>query len=394
MIQKNKIDEIDLEDLQKLIDNEIPEGRTIEYKEKINVGNDEEKREFLADISSFANTDGGDIIFGITENRNTGFPEKIVGLDITNADEEIRRINSIIQNGLQPRITPPQSHSIKLSTGKYVIIIRIKKSWNSPHRIIFKGWDKFCSRNSKGKYQLDVIELRNAFNLSESRFDKISTFINRRIHSIHYGDSPLQTIETPKVILHVIPINAFDPQTLIDFTQYPEIIKDIATLTDYKLIGTFNSDGKVKIGKVGEKNPYEYVQLFRNGIIESVGSNYLIGIEDSCIPLTPFEEKIIDASKNYLLALKGLNIEGPIIIFLTLVGVQKFTRCTDKNRYPMLERDIPQIQKEILTLPEVMIEEYNENIENILKKTFDALANACGLEKSQNYDENGNRKKQ
>jgi hypothetical protein len=44
------------------------------------------------------------------------------------------------------------------------------RSWIAPHRV--KANDKFYGRNSKGKYPLDVSELRTAFMLSEQLTEK------------------------------------------------------------------------------------------------------------------------------------------------------------------------------------------------------------------------------
>ncbi|MCD6594362.1 ATP-binding protein, partial [bacterium] len=68
MIAKN-IDQISEEDLQALIDNSVLEGKTIEYKQSLPGNSDSDKKEFLADISSFANASGGDLIYGILEDR-------------------------------------------------------------------------------------------------------------------------------------------------------------------------------------------------------------------------------------------------------------------------------------------------------------------------------------
>jgi len=391
MILKGKTDEITLTDIKNLIENEVPEGRTIEYKADLNIKNDEERREFLADISSFANADGGDIIFGITENRESGFPENIVGISISNLDEDLRRVNSIIETGLQPRIFPIQNKHIKLENGKYLLIYRIKKSWNGPHRIIFKSWDKFFSRNSKGKYPLDVSELRNAFNLSESRFDKIRSFIQRRSHEIYYGDYPVQMEVGPKVICHVIPANAFDPQNTIDLSQNIRFIENISTLTGYQSRGNFNFDGIMKTScNPVKKTVFEYVQIYRNGVIESVGGEFLLGIQESCIPLKHFEDKVIEACKNYIKNMKEMNIENPIFIFITIVGAQNFTMCVNKGRF---FGEPQKIRKEILQLPDLIVNDFDLIIEDELKKTFDGLANACGLERSEYYDNEGKRKK-
>ena len=114
MINKD-IDQITEQDLQELIDNEVIEAKTSEYKGELPGGTDSEKKEFLADISSFANASGGDIIYGITSDKNTGKPLELKGLSITNADNEILRLENIIRDGIEPRIPSINTKSIQLT---------------------------------------------------------------------------------------------------------------------------------------------------------------------------------------------------------------------------------------------------------------------------------------
>ena len=51
-------------DLEELIEHGIPEGKTVEHKRVLPGNADACKREFLADVSSFANAAGGHIIYG------------------------------------------------------------------------------------------------------------------------------------------------------------------------------------------------------------------------------------------------------------------------------------------------------------------------------------------
>src|SRR6185295_5139153 len=81
------------QDIEALVTNAVSEGRTIEYKEQLPGGSDDDRREFLADASSFANAAGGDLIYGIREKRNaggqaTGMPEGAEGLPSINPDAE------------------------------------------------------------------------------------------------------------------------------------------------------------------------------------------------------------------------------------------------------------------------------------------------------------------
>jgi predicted HTH transcriptional regulator len=59
--------EITESDLLGLITNGIAESRTLDYKRSLPGNSDADKKEFLADVSSFANTAGGDLVFGIDE---------------------------------------------------------------------------------------------------------------------------------------------------------------------------------------------------------------------------------------------------------------------------------------------------------------------------------------
>lgn len=96
------LDQIAEADILALITNSVAEGRAIEYKRDLPGTSDADKREFLADVSSFANTAGGDLIYGIEESQGT--PTRIVGLSISDPDLQIRRLDDSLASGLEPRI--------------------------------------------------------------------------------------------------------------------------------------------------------------------------------------------------------------------------------------------------------------------------------------------------
>ena len=88
------------EDLQTLVDNSVLECKTIEYKQALPSNSDSDKKEFLADVSSFANASGGDLIFGIIADKKTGAPKSLEGLSIENIDQEILRLENMIRGGI------------------------------------------------------------------------------------------------------------------------------------------------------------------------------------------------------------------------------------------------------------------------------------------------------
>lgn len=162
------------DNLLDLIANQVAEGRMLDYK-LIQPGNsDDDKKEFLADVSSFANTAGGHLIFGMEEDQ--GIALNLPGISGFDSDREKLRLENIIRDGIAPRIAGISIQSVQLQNGNLVIVIHIPKSWSSPHMVTFKGTSRFFARNSAGKYQLDVQEIRQAVLLSESTAERIKSF--------------------------------------------------------------------------------------------------------------------------------------------------------------------------------------------------------------------------
>jgi hypothetical protein len=266
MINK-QLEHIIKEDLERLIENSVSEGKSIDYKIKYFLNSEKEKGEFLADISSFANTSGGDLIFGIKE--EDGIAKGIDGISLSNIDSEKLKIESLIRDGIEPRIQP-DIHVVSIDNTKIVLIIRIHKSWLSPHRVIFKGnsktKDQFYARSSAGKYQLDTGQLRTAFGLSNSLVDKIKDFRTKRIASLVANDTPIPFNSDGKIVLHIIPLEAFSLKMQLNINQMEKILENLRPLLCNGYSYRINLEGFLKYDEE------TYIQLYRNGIIEAVKS--------------------------------------------------------------------------------------------------------------------------
>jgi len=386
LITKN-IEQIKNEDLQFLIDNSVLERKTIEYKQSLPGNSDSDKKEFLADVSSFANASGGDLIYGIIQEKDTGFPKQLVGLEIENVDREILRLESIVRDGIEPRIPSVYTRPIPLSNSKVALIIRVLRSWISPHRVSFKGHDKFYSRSSNGKYPLDVSELRIAFNLSETIIERIRRFRENRISKTYANETPVPFYDNAKIVLHLIPITAFDPTQSHDVqkiaSQHDKLKPMICAVWDYR----YNLDGFLTYCGGRSGKTHSYVQIFRNGIIEAVEGLLLKPQENELvIPGMAYEQELVKALPDYLSVLKAFNVGLPIFIFLTLIGVKGYSMAFD---WRFWRGEVHTIDRDVLFLPEVVIENYEDRLEDILKPIFDSVWNSCGFPRSLNYDDNG-----
>lgn len=212
-------DKLSEADFQELIDNKVPESKTLDYKVELKF-TDRDKREFLADVSSFANTAGGYLLIGIKEEG--GVPTGLPGLEFDNPDAEKLKLISLIRDCTEPRIPGISITPVLLQNSRYILAIHIPKSWALPHVVsIEKHW-RFYARHSGGKYQLDVPELRQAFLMSDTLAEKIRRFHVERATQIISGEVPLFLAKGPQFIIHIVPVDAFGSGQKVDVTMLPE----------------------------------------------------------------------------------------------------------------------------------------------------------------------------
>ena len=127
-------------DLKTLVDNtDYRENEYIDYK--LNFAflemsrgkeRDAKKAEFKSDVCSFANAEGGYILFGIREKN--GCASVIEGIDIPNDNTdkfELDRSSDL--TGIQPKTPSIQFHFVNLESGKYIVILFIRHDGFAPY---------------------------------------------------------------------------------------------------------------------------------------------------------------------------------------------------------------------------------------------------------------------
>jgi predicted HTH transcriptional regulator len=147
------IDSLTIEDLRALVANGVSEGRSLEYKEELPGGSSGDRKEFLADVSAFANTSGGWLLYGISEERDdagkpTGVPREMRGVQ-GNQDAEMLRLDSIARDGIEPRIHGLRWRAIPLTDSAFVLVCWVPKSLHSPHMVWFEKCEVLEGRERK-----------------------------------------------------------------------------------------------------------------------------------------------------------------------------------------------------------------------------------------------------
>src|SRR5216683_4007848 len=159
--------ELDASDIQQLVDDGTEESTTLEYKQQLPQGGDDDRREFLYDVAALANTAGGFLLFGIAEKRDaqskpTGIAGEIVGVESANLSSEVARLENIIRDSIAPRLSGISSKVLTCGD-RTVLVLSVPRSWNTPHMVTFKQANKFYGRVTSGKYPMSIDEIRRSF---------------------------------------------------------------------------------------------------------------------------------------------------------------------------------------------------------------------------------------
>lgn len=376
------IESLSEEHLQALVPNQERESKSIEFKVILPGNSYDDRKEFLADFTSFANTVGGDLIYGIR--APNGMAEEVAGLS-DDLDAETNRLENLIRTGVQPRITAYTVKAVPLINGRKVLVFRISRSWALPHRVTLSSHDKFYGRNSTGKYSLDVPELRSLFSLSESTADRVRNFRAERVSLILSQQTPVPLIAGPRTVVHVIPFSAFMATQAFDVSRKydPNFlpILPIARSNGYNF--RHNFDGIVTYTASPKNEPsLSYLQLFRNGIIESVDAQ-MLGTDNGALMMhgQSWEEQLLGAVTQYFNVQSSLGVVPPVLVMVSLLSVRGAK---------MYERHFPGadvVNRDHLLAPEALADSFISDPGQLFKPAFDSIWNAFGYSRSPSYED-------
>ena len=240
------------------------------------------------------------------------------------------------RDGLQPRIANLQVKTMPLSQGGAVLVIRIPRSYNPPHRVIFMGKNRFWARSSAGKYQLDVDELRTIFTSAPQLADRIRGFRIDSTAKIVGGETPVTLTGSCCLVIHIVPFSAFDLRAALNLqevAQHPNYFPTVRGphLPNWRV----NFDGFLTLSNVDETANQQraYVQVFRSGAIEAVTSIVARGDTPGTINAMQLEASVIRYSRIYAAGLHACAVEPPLAVLVSLLGTDG--RCITMGSRPV-----------------------------------------------------------
>ena len=351
-------------------------------------GGDADIKEFLKDVSSFANTAGGHLVIGVDETG--GVPTGISPLS-GDPDQELQKLESRARDAIEPRIAGLRMKAVPITGGGFVLVLRIPKSWNSPHRVSARNTNRIYGRNSAGAYEFSVEELRVVFTSAASALDRVRAFRAERLAKIDSGEAIVPLAQNlGRLVLHLVPTSAFALSSQIDLERgraAGDLLRPLASM-GYTPRINFDGFSNIHFGRDGQC--WSYTQLFRNGAIEAVKVRVVSDLHGGrlVIPTRDFDKWIFECLPGYFSALQSLDVPPPIVLMITLQGVRGAQLGLDPLRFA---EDAPPIDRAVLELPEIIIERYGteDEYQRAARPAFDALWSTGGFSRSQHYDKSG-----
>ncbi|MGE5445954.1 MAG: helix-turn-helix domain-containing protein [Ignavibacteriales bacterium] len=148
------------QDINNLISNKAEETINLDFKSSDSLGTQEQKKKELAkDVSSFANSEGGIIVYGIRENNHVA--ESLSFIDGSNFTKEW--IEQVIHSNIHRKIDGVLIIPVRFENdvSKTVYVIKIPESNQAPHMTSDK---RYYRRYNFESVPMEEYEVRNLYN--------------------------------------------------------------------------------------------------------------------------------------------------------------------------------------------------------------------------------------
>jgi hypothetical protein len=370
MISKS-LELIDQQDIGRLVADGIVERRDLEFKRDLPGSQDADLREFLADIVSLANAQGGDLVFGIEEAG--GAAARVVGVKPDDPDATLLAIENRVRDCVEPRLFVA-CRLVPLGDGSSALVIRVPASLGAPHCVRFKGSRRFFSRTSNGKYEMDTHELRQAFVASEGLPSRLRALHQRAVAASRGEDMPFPMANAPVAVMSVMPLGLFREVRSLPITPMSAVaphnpkgaIESMLMLEGVLLHRPLNED-------VDEATPTNSVASYAlthwEGRVDAawtIGRLVEMRRDEQRALVWPklFEAGVIDIATASVARLRELGVVGPWLMAVTVYGIEDFELVLSER-----EQTAP-TWRTGAALPEVIVDHASEAM---LKPLFDAF---------------------
>jgi hypothetical protein len=393
MIFSKPLKDVEEQDIQRLINDQIEESIHLDYKREI-TPSPKGKKELAKDVSAFANSRGGVIIYGIEEEENEDripVPVRITGIDC-GVDRE--SVENVILNSIKPRVhVDIRRIQFESDSSICILIILIPQSPLAPHMLTVGKENKYYKRFNFSSVPMEEYEVRQIFELNyqiRERTSQIEKEKNKYLKDQNNDNHPW-------ICMLSIPGTPLENLFPVDESTLKWLREDIRKGFDYRNL--FEDELKPSINGFSAKYMENqeikgFFEIGKNGIIEW-GSSWLFCRESEVFLFYEylFHFKLIDflhfagrfyekiryfGYATFVLGfnnVKGCCVRIPFMLFRT------FQQADDNS---IFSRNTLRLSREFLT------SELLERHKSYARELMDEFFNEFGRMKSPHFDDEGN----
>lgn len=373
--------------LAQLCTDRCPESDTLEFKRSI-----ERPEAVLKAVTAMANSNGGDLVFGLDE--QDGRASVLAPLTGDSPDATIRRIAQIL-DGTEPRVHGLQFKHIDVEGG-FAIIVRVPRSFDGPHSFRVNTGRRFTLRNGPGTSDMSFEQLRNAFDRTATLAQRASEHAANRLRMIATDQSPVRLQEGPLCVVQLVPIAALAGSKSVDVVA-------LSRRGYERFIGPGWSSATPRLTLDGllvhpgslSKPTYGYALAYRSGVVETVRQ---IGDLIPLRPNAPAPSELIPVMRRpdvavYFRKMIGLcgehsrqcGFSGPAILSIAMLRVNKY-QLGAQSVHLALEPAVA--DRPDLVLPELWVERVEDfPVDSVAQQSLDTLWQAFGFERCDAFDD-------
>jgi hypothetical protein len=210
---------------------------------------------------------------------------------------------------------------------------------------------------------------------SRALIERATQFRDERLTSIRNGTTAAGALSSSHLVcVHCVPDAAIKGELRIDVGQIDQRNTFAAPIGSTSYNSHFNADGLLRENRNGGALD-GYLQLFRNGIVESVDSHMMVGRgREDGLPSTFFAISLSRFMTELVNMWRTLGIGDPACVLVTLAGL--------KNVPLMLPANGGYVTRPFLSdtfyLPDVVIEDFESDPRLPLRHALDVLWQAAG----------------
>lgn len=383
MVFGKSFDAIDSTDLQALIEAGASEAYNLEFKRELYGPTDAEKKEFLKDISAFANNLGGYLLIGADE--QDGAISGLVPISEASVDRELQRLENIVRSGIEPTIVGLRIKRVDVPGG-CILMIFVPRSDNPPHRVIYKNSNRFFARNSSGVHELGLEELRMLFGEQRSIEERARAFLHKRFQMLESGRGSMVVPAANGVVsLHLVPLPDFGANRRIPIKELERQDTKLCPIGASAFSGRFNLDGYCVYR--GGSVCHGYTQIFRDGCIEAVSASMMhMNNGVRVLRAEALPERLLRSLPSYLAALKEIGASPPILVQISMFRTEGLNLPVDSWR---VVENPPPFDRGKLHLPASVLSDYGDvsDYQRLIAEQMHFLWNAFDFDRCYYFDE-------